>query len=153
MLANDTDGRLEFFGLSAAGALIIGNAAIGIAAVGVIGLGRLGQRVAEIGRAFGMKVVTWSQNLDPDVAKKAHVKPVSKEELFSSSDVVTVHYKLSERSRGLIGHEELSWMKETAYLVNTSRGPLIDTEALTSRPASRARLRISSDSIELTEAA
>jgi phosphoglycerate dehydrogenase-like enzyme len=98
--------------------------------LGVVGMGRLGQRVAEIGRAFGMKVVTWSQNLDPAVAKKAHAKAVSKEELFSSSDVVTVHYKLSPRSTGLVGEAELALMKPSAYLVNTSRGPLVDSAAL-----------------------
>ena len=77
-----------------------------------------------------MKVVAWSQNLDPDVAKKAHAKAVSKEELFSSSDVVTVHYKLSPRSVGLVGAAELALMKPSAYLVNTSRGPLVDSAAL-----------------------
>jgi phosphoglycerate dehydrogenase-like enzyme len=98
--------------------------------LGVVGLGHQGRRVADIGRAFGMKVVTWSQNLDPDVAKKAHAKAVSKEELFSSSDVVTVHYKLSPRSTGLVGAAELALMKPSAYLVNTSRGPLVDSAAL-----------------------
>ncbi len=98
--------------------------------LGVVGLGSQGQRVADIGRAFGMKVVAWSQNLDPAVAKKAHAKAVSKEELFSSSDVVTVHYKLSPRSEGLVGAAELALMKPSAYLVNTSRGPLVDSAAL-----------------------
>ena len=98
--------------------------------LGVVGLGKLGRRVADVGRAFGMKVVAWSQNLDPDVAKKAHVKAVGKEELFSSSDVVTVHYKLSPRSVGLVGAAELALMKPSAYLVNTSRGPLVDDAAL-----------------------
>jgi len=98
--------------------------------LGVVGLGKLGRRVADVGRAFGMKVVAWSQNLDPDVAKKAHVKAVGKEELFSSSDVVTVHYKLSPRSTGLVGAAELALMKPSAYLVNTSRGPLVDSAAL-----------------------
>jgi phosphoglycerate dehydrogenase-like enzyme len=77
-----------------------------------------------------MKVVAWSQNLDPDVAKKTHAKAVSKEELFSSSDVVTVHYKLSPRSVGLVGAAELALMKPSAYLVNTSRGSLVDNSAL-----------------------
>ena len=77
-----------------------------------------------------MKLVAWSQNLDPDVAKKAHAKAVTKEELFSSSDVVTVHYKLSPRSVGLVGAAELALMKPSAYLVNTSRGPLVDSAAL-----------------------
>jgi phosphoglycerate dehydrogenase-like enzyme len=98
--------------------------------LGVVGLGHQGQRVAEIGRAFGMHVVAWSQNLDPDHAHKVHAKAVSKEELFASSDVVTVHYKLSPRSVGLVGEAELALMKPSAYLVNTSRGPLVDSAAL-----------------------
>ena len=98
--------------------------------LGVVGLGNLGRRVAEIGRAFGMDVVAWSQNLDPDRAQEAQVKPVGKEDLFASSDVVTVHYKLSPRSVGLVGAAELALMKPSAYLVNTSRGPLVDTAAL-----------------------
>jgi len=98
--------------------------------LGVVGLGNQGRRVADIGRAFGMKVVACSQNLDPDAARKAHVKAVSKEELFSSSDFVTVHYKLSPRSTGLVGAAELALMKPSAYLVNTSRGPLVDSAAL-----------------------
>ena len=100
--------------------------------LGVVGLGQQGRRVADIGRAFGMRVAAWSQNLDPDVAKKAHAKAVSKEELFSSADVVTVHYKLSPRSVGLVGAAELALMKPSAYLVNTSRGPLVDSAALLS---------------------
>jgi len=98
--------------------------------LGVVGLGKQGRRVAGIGRAFGMKVLAWSQNLDHDEAKKAHVKPASKEELFSSADVVTVHYKLSPRSMGLVGAAELALMKPSAYLINTSRGPLVDSAAL-----------------------
>src|SRR5580692_4938735 len=98
--------------------------------LGVVGLGGQGRRVAGIGRAFGMNVVAWSQNLDPSQAEQAHVKAVSKEELFASSDVVTVHYKLSPRSVGLVGEAELALMKPTAYLVNTSRGPIVDSAAL-----------------------
>jgi phosphoglycerate dehydrogenase-like enzyme len=98
--------------------------------LGVAGFGRIGRQVAAIGQAFGMKVSAWSQNLDPDDARAAGVKPVSKEKLFSRSDVVTVHYKLSERGTGLVGPAELAMMKPTAYLVNTSRGPLVDTDAL-----------------------
>ena len=88
--------------------------------------------MAKIGRAFGMKLLAWSQNLDPDVAKKAHTEPVGKEELFSSCDVVTVHYKLGPRSVGLVGAAELALMKPSAYLVNTSRGPIVDNAALLS---------------------
>jgi phosphoglycerate dehydrogenase-like enzyme len=98
--------------------------------LGVVGLGKQGRRVAEIGRAFGMKVSAWSQNLDHDEAKKAHAKPVSKEELFSSADVVTLHYKLGPRSTGLVGAAELALMKPSSYLINTSRGPLVDSAAL-----------------------
>jgi phosphoglycerate dehydrogenase-like enzyme len=98
--------------------------------LGVVGLGNQGRRVAKIGRAFGLKVVAWSQNLDPERAEKAKVKAVSKEELFSTSDVVTVHYKLGPRSVGLVGAAELALMKRSAFLVNTSRGPLVDTAAL-----------------------
>ena len=97
--------------------------------LGVVGLGRQGRRVAGIGRAFGMTVVAWSQQLDPAAAAE-QVQAVSKEELFSSSDVVTVHYKLSERSTGLVGAAELALMKPSAYLVNTSRGSLVDSAAL-----------------------
>jgi phosphoglycerate dehydrogenase-like enzyme len=106
--------------------------------LGVVGLGNLGRRVAGIGRAFGMDVVAWSQNLDASAAKKVHAKPVSKEELFASSDVVTVHYKLSPRSEGLVGAAELALMKPSAYLVNTSRGALVDTAALVAALRSRA---------------
>jgi phosphoglycerate dehydrogenase-like enzyme len=98
--------------------------------LGVVGLGHQGRRVAEIGHAFGMKVLAWSQNLDPDHARKAHAKAVGKEELFASSDVVTVHYKLGPRSTGLVGAAEFDLMKPSAYLVNTSRGPVVDGDAL-----------------------
>jgi phosphoglycerate dehydrogenase-like enzyme len=98
--------------------------------LGVVGLGNLGRRVADIGRAFGMQVAAWSQNLDPARAEEAGVTPVGKDELFASSDVVTVHYKLSPRSVGVVGAAELALMKPTAYLVNTSRGPLVDSGAL-----------------------
>ncbi|MDX3355660.1 D-2-hydroxyacid dehydrogenase family protein [Streptomyces sp. ME01-24h] len=98
--------------------------------LGVVGLGRLGARVAAIGTAFGMRVLAWSTNLDPEHAAACGARAVGKRELFSRSDVVTVHYKLSARSAGLVGAEELGWMKPTALLVNTSRGPLVDTPAL-----------------------
>ena len=98
--------------------------------LGVVGFGRLGQQVGRIGRAFGMQVVAWSQNLDAAVTAEEQVEAVSKEALFSSADVVTVHYKLSSRSSGIVGAAELALMKPSAYLINTSRGPLVDSAAL-----------------------
>jgi phosphoglycerate dehydrogenase-like enzyme len=98
--------------------------------LGVLGLGRIGARVARIGEAFGMQVISWSQNLTPEVAAEAGATHVGKEELFARSDVLTVHMKLSERSTGLVGAAELALMKPTALLVNTSRGPLVDEAAL-----------------------
>lgn len=98
--------------------------------LGVVGLGRLGSRVAAVGAAFGMEVLAWSQNLDPAGAAEAGARAVGKEELFASSDVVTLHYKLSDRSRGIVGARELAMMRPSAILVNTSRGPLVDTDAL-----------------------
>ncbi|WP_159618666.1 D-2-hydroxyacid dehydrogenase family protein [Arthrobacter zhaoguopingii] len=98
--------------------------------LGVVGLGRLGTQVARIGAAFGMDVVAWSQNLEPARAAGVGARAVSKEELFTTSDVVTLHYKLSDRSRGLVGAAELALMLPSAILVNTSRGQLIQTPAL-----------------------
>ncbi len=98
--------------------------------LGLLGFGRLGRRMALIAEAFGMEVLAWSQNLDPDEARAVGVEPVEKGALFERSDIVSVHYKLSERSRGLVGSAELAAMKPSAYLVNTSRGPLVDTDAL-----------------------
>jgi phosphoglycerate dehydrogenase-like enzyme len=98
--------------------------------LGLVGLGRLGQRVARVGLAFEMEVLAWSQNLDPDLARGLGVRPVTKEELLERSDVVSLHLKLSDRSRGIIGREDLARMKPGAVLVNTSRGPLVDESAL-----------------------
>lgn len=96
--------------------------------LGMVGLGRQGRAVAAIGQAFGMRVIAWSLNLsDSDMPG---VPAVSRETLFSTSDVVTVHYKLGPRSVGLVGALELALMRPTAYLVNTSRGPIVDTPAL-----------------------
>jgi phosphoglycerate dehydrogenase-like enzyme len=98
--------------------------------LGVLGLGRIGKRVARIGNAFGMNVIAWSQNLTADAAAEAGARYVGKEELFGEADVLTIHLKLSERSRNLVGRAELAVMKSTALLVNTSRGPIIDESAL-----------------------
>ena len=98
--------------------------------LGVIGLGRLGGRVAAVGRAFEMDVVAWSQNLTVERAAEAGVALATKEELLRSSDFISLHLVLSPRSRGVIGAAELALMKPSAFLVNTSRGPLIDEAAL-----------------------
>jgi phosphoglycerate dehydrogenase-like enzyme len=100
------------------------------ATLGLVGLGRLGRRMATIADAFGMDVLAWSQNLNRQAAEDAGAEPVEKLELFERADIVSVHYKLSERSRGLVGAAELAAMKPSAYLINTSRGPLVDTDAL-----------------------
>lgn len=105
--------------------------------LGVAGLGRIGTRVARIGEAFGMKVVAWSQNLTGEAAEEAGATLVTKDELFATADVLTVHMKLSERSTGLIGAPELAQMKPTAVLVNTSRGPVVDEAALVEALRSR----------------
>src|SRR4051812_29817380 len=98
--------------------------------LGVIGLGRLGTRVARVGQAFEMDVVAWSQNLTDERAAEAGVRRVEKDELLRTSDVVTVHLQLSDRTRGLLGADELALLKPTAILVNTSRGPIVDEQAL-----------------------
>lgn len=98
--------------------------------LGVIGLGRIGSLVAGYGRAFGMDVVAWSTNLDAEHARAQGVTPVDRETLLATSDVVTLHLRLSDRSRGLIGPEELARMRRDALLVNTSRDALIDRPAL-----------------------
>ena len=98
--------------------------------LGVVGLGRLGSQVAKIGMAFGMKAIAWSQNLSAERASEVGAERVSKEDLFARADVVTVHYVLSDRSRGLVGAPEFAKMKKTAYFVNTSRGPIVDSVAL-----------------------
>lgn len=103
---------------------------LGGAVLGVLGLGRIGTRVARVGAAFGMDVIAWSTNLTPDAAERGGATFVSKDELFSRADVLTVHLVLSERTRGLVGAAELGLMKPTAVLVNTSRGPIIDEAAL-----------------------
>ncbi len=94
--------------------------------LGILGLGKLGTRTALIGKAFGMKVIAWSQNLTPEKCKEAGVDYVSKEDLFRQSDFISIHVVLSQRSRGLVGAPEFALMKPTAYLINTSRGPIVD---------------------------
>ena len=98
--------------------------------LGVVGLGRLGVPVAKLAQAFGMSVNAWSPNLTQERADPHGVRAVDKRELFSTSDVVTIHMPLSDASRGLIGADDLALMKPTAYLINTSRGPIVDESAL-----------------------
>jgi phosphoglycerate dehydrogenase-like enzyme len=98
--------------------------------LGVIGLGKLGSKVSKLAQAFGMNVIAWSPNLTPERCKEAGVGYATKEELFSTADIVTIHVVLSQRSRGLVGREDLARMKPTAYLVNTARGPIVDEAAL-----------------------
>ena len=98
--------------------------------LGILGLGKLGQRSATVGKTFGMKTIAWSQNLTPEKAQAGGAELVTKEDLFRSADVVTIHLILSDRSRGLVGAKELGLMKKTSYLVNTSRGPIVDEKAL-----------------------
>jgi phosphoglycerate dehydrogenase-like enzyme len=106
--------------------------------IGVVGLGSIGARIAKIAHAFGMNIVAWSQNLTPESAEKHGAHLVSKEELFRTADIVTIHLVLSARTKGMIGATEFGWMKPTAYFVNTSRGPLVDEAALLSALKSRS---------------
>ena len=98
--------------------------------LGIYGLGNLGARVAKVGLAFGMRVIAYSQNLTEERAKEVGVNKVSEQELFASSDVLSIHLKLSERSTAVVGAKQLSWMKPDAILVNTSRSKIVHTEAL-----------------------
>ena len=98
--------------------------------LGIIGLGKLGRRMANVAKAFGMKVIAWSPNLTPEKCKEAGVDYASKEDLLRNADIVTIHVQLGDRSRGLLGAKDLALMKPTAYLINTSRGPIVDEKAL-----------------------
>jgi len=98
--------------------------------LGVAGLGKLGSKAAAIGKAFGMEVIAWSQNLTAERCAAQGVELVTKDMLMRRSDVLTIHLVLSDRTRGLFGSAELAQMKPTAYLINTARGPLVDEDAL-----------------------
>ncbi|CRM16377.1 MULTISPECIES: D-2-hydroxyacid dehydrogenase family protein [Pseudomonas] len=98
--------------------------------LGILGLGSIGQKVAQFAQVFGMRVIAWSENLTPERAAQSGVTWVSKRELFEQADILTVHLVLSDRSRGLVDAEALGWMKPTAHLVNTARGPIVDEQAL-----------------------
>ena len=98
--------------------------------LGLIGLGKIGSQVARIGKAFGMQVVAWSENLNLSEADKLGVLPMSKEELFRQSDIISLHVVLGERYKNLITENELKMMKKTSFLINTSRGPIINEKDL-----------------------
>lgn len=98
--------------------------------LGVYGLGNLGSKVAKVGLAFGMRVIAYSQNLTKDRATEVGVELVSEAELFATSDIVSVHLKVSERSTGVIGAKQLAWMRPESILVNTSRSRIVQTDAL-----------------------
>ncbi len=98
--------------------------------LGLLGLGRVGSAVGVIGRAFGMNVVAWSQNLAPAVAAEYGVQYVTKDELFSRSDFLSIHVRLSPRTHHIVGAAEFAKMKPTSRLINTSRGPIVDGAAL-----------------------
>jgi len=98
--------------------------------LGIAGLGRIGGRIAAFGKLLGMRVLAWSQNLNDQRAAAAGARRVSLDELFRESDVVSIHLRLSERTHHIVGAQQLSLMKPTAFLINTARGPLVDEEAL-----------------------
>jgi len=98
--------------------------------LGVLGLGRLGSQMARVGQAFGMKVIAWSQNLTAEKAAAAGARRVEKSELFRAADVLTIHLLLSERTRGLVGRNEIGLMKKSAILINTARAAILDEAAL-----------------------
>lgn len=107
----------------------LGNAIYG-RRLGLVGLGKLGSRMAEVARAFGMDVVAWSPNLTPERAEAGGARFVEKAELFSTSDVVSLHLVLGPTTRGIVGADDLRRMRPDAILINTSRGPLVDKDAL-----------------------
>jgi phosphoglycerate dehydrogenase-like enzyme len=98
--------------------------------LGIMGLGKLGAELARYGRAFGMDVIAWSQNLTTERAVEVGARAVTKEVLLAEADFVSIHLRLSDRTRGLLGEADLNRMKPTAYLINTSRGEIVDTAAL-----------------------
>jgi len=98
--------------------------------LGIVGLGRIGGRIAAFGKFLGMRVLAWGPTLDDERAAAAGARRVSLDDLFRESDVVSIHLRLSERTRHIIKAEQLSLMKPTAYLINTARGPLVDEDAL-----------------------
>ncbi len=106
--------------------------------LGLLGLGHIGSLMARVANAFDMNVIAWSQNLNRERAAECRATLVDKDELFRQSDIVSIHVRLSERTRGLVGARELGLMKPTAFFVNISRGPIVDEAALVSALQRRA---------------
>ena len=98
--------------------------------LGLIGLGKIGSQVAKIGKAFGMQVIAWSENLDLSYAKELDVLPVSKEDILNTSDIISIHVVMGARYKNLIKLKEFDMMKKSAFLINTSRGPIINEDDL-----------------------
>jgi phosphoglycerate dehydrogenase-like enzyme len=98
--------------------------------LGIVGLGNIGKMIAKVGHAFGMNLIAWSQNLRDAAAAQHGARRVDKDTLFREADIVTIHMKLSDRSRDLVGAHEIGLMKPSAYLINTSRGPIVSEDAL-----------------------
>ena len=105
--------------------------------LGLLGFGKLGTKVGEIGKAIGMKLIAWSENLTEEKAKAGGATLVSKQDLFRQADFLSIHLQLSARTRGLVGGKDLSLMKPTAFLINTSRGPIVDEPSLMAALGSR----------------
>src|SRR5262249_29402232 len=116
------------------------------ATLGVVGLGKLGTRVAQIAKAFGMKVIAWSQNLTPEKCQEAGVQYAGKEDLLRQADFISIHVVLSARTRGLLGAKELSLMKPTAYLITAAGGRSPDEAAL---PAALKEGRIAGPGLDV----
>ena len=98
--------------------------------LGVIGLGKIGTQVAKVGKAFGMEVCAWSENLNLSHANELGILPMSKEDLLKNSDIISIHLVLGERYKNLITKKEIEMMKKTSFLINTSRGPIINENDL-----------------------
>jgi phosphoglycerate dehydrogenase-like enzyme len=130
ILANARNLREEFASMAAGGWQQTVGTGLEGTTLGLLGLGRLGTRVARVAQAFDMKTIAWSQNLTAERAAEHGVTAVGKDELFARSDVLSVHLILSKRTRGLVGAAELALMKPTSLLVNTSRGPIVQQDAL-----------------------
>ncbi len=105
--------------------------------LGLLGFGKLGSKVGEVGKALGMKLIAWSENLTEEKARAGGATLVSKQDLFRQSDFLSVHLVLSPRSRGLVTGRDLALMKPTAFIINTSRGPIIDEPSLLAALGSR----------------